>query len=76
MIFHQIINLNLREVKQLPILKHLSNLEIEVIQKNLLKPNHPCHNQRVERHVKLVTEASSQVFGIDRHDGPIWQKLK
>ena len=64
--FPQIINLNGREVKQPPAINHLSNSEIEVIQKNLLKPNHPCHNQHVERHVKLVTEASSQVCGIDR----------
>ena len=69
--FHQIVNLNEREVKQLPTIKHLSNLEIEVPELN-----HPCHNQHVERLGKLITEASSQVCGIDCHDGLIGKKLK
>ena len=34
------------------------------------------HTVKLERHVKLVTEASSQVCGIDRRDGLIRQKLK
>jgi len=39
----------------------------------LTKPlvlQHPCHNQAVERHVKLVTEAASVVTG-PLGDGPI-----
>lgn len=74
--FHQIVNLNGKEVKQPPAIKQLSDLEIEGIRKDPLKLNHPCHNQAVERHVKLVTEASSQVCGFDRRDGLIRQKLK
>ena len=38
--------------------------------------HHPCHNQSVERHVKLVTEASAQVEGFARRDGIIRQKIK
>jgi len=37
---------------------------------------HPCHNKSVERHVKLVTEASAQVAGLERRDGIIRQKIK
>ena len=70
------VNLIGREVNQPPAIKHHSDSEIEVIQKYPLKLNHPRHNQHVERHVKLFTEASSQVCGIDCHDGLIWQKLK
>ena len=43
---------------------------------NLLKLDHPCHNQAVERHVKVVTEASGQVVGYEKRDGLIRQKLK
>ena len=63
-------------MNQPPAIKRHSDSEIEVIRKYPLKLNHPCHNQHVERHVKLVTEASSQVCGIDRRDGLIRQKLK
>ena len=73
--FHQMVNLNGREVNQPPAIKHHSDSEIEVIQKYPLKLNHPCHKQHVERHVKLVTEASSQVCGIDCRDGLTPQKL-
>ena len=69
------VNLNGREVNQPPSIKHHSDSKIEVIRKYPLKLNHPCHNQHVERHVKLVTEASSQVCGIDHRDGLIRQKL-
>ena len=62
--FYLIVNLNGREAKQLPAIKHLSDLEIEVIQKNPLKLNYPCHNQHVEKHVKLVTEALSQCVAL------------
>ena len=35
-----------------------------------------CHNQAVERHVKLVTEASASVSSFERRDGLIRQKIK
>ena len=34
------------------------------------------HNQCVERHVKMVTEAAAQVEGFERRDGLIRQKIK
>ena len=37
---------------------------------------HPCHNKRVEYHVKLVTEASASVAGNDiNRDGMICQRI-
>ena len=36
----------------------------------------PCHNQVVERHIKLVSKASSKVIGFQKRDGLIWQKIK
>ena len=74
--FYQIVDLNGREVKKPPAIKHLSDSKIGVSRKNLLKLSHPCHNQHVERHVKLVTEALSQVCGINYRDKLIRQKLK
>ena len=73
--FHQMVNLNGVEVNQPPAINHHRDSEIEVIRKYPLKLNYPCHNQHVERRVKLVTEVSSQVCGIDRRDGLIRQKL-
>ena len=37
---------------------------------------HPCHNQVVERHIRVVSDAASKVCGHNRRDGHIRQKLK
>lgn len=39
-------------------------------------PKLPCHTQSVERHIKLVTEASSSVCGQSNREGFIQNKLK
>ena len=54
----------------------LTDTEVEKCLKKSLVLHHPCHNQSVERHVKLVAEASAQVAGFDRQDGVIRQKIK
>lgn len=41
--------------------------------KNML--SFPCHSQAVERHVKLVTEAASNVAGVERQTGYIRSKI-
>ena len=61
---------------QPPAIEHLTDTEIEQCRARPLKLDHPCHNQSVERHVKLVTEASAQVEGFARRDGMIQQKIK
>ena len=45
--------------------------KLEDIRESPLKFAHPCHNQAVERHVKLVTEACSSVVGFESRDGLI-----
>lgn len=39
-------------------------------------PLFPCHSQAVERHVRLVSEASSLVFGAKERDGLIRSRIK
>ena len=61
--------------QQPPAIRHLSDSEIEDCRMKPLILHHPCHNQTVERHVKLVTEASAQVTGFERRDRLIRQKI-
>lgn len=37
---------------------------------------YPCHTQAVERHIKLVTEASAAVCGMEKRDGFIRVRLE
>ena len=62
--------------QQPPAIRHLSDSEIEDCRMKPLILHHPCHNQTVERHVKLVTEASAQVTGFERRNGLIRQKIR
>ena len=61
---------------ELPALKHLLNKEIEAFQQHKLNLEHTCHNQAVERHIKLVSEASAAAAGFKSRDGPIRQKIR
>ena len=61
---------------QPPAIGHLTYVDIEQCRVRPLTLHHSCHNQSVERHVKLVTEASAQVEGFARRDGIICQKIK
>lgn len=67
-------------VTEPPVIKFLSDEVIsEVITSgdcsNINFPRFPCHTQSVERCVKLVTEASSEVFGMQRRDGLIRSRI-
>ena len=62
--------------QQPPAIRHLSDSEIEDCRMKPLILHHPCHNQTVERHVKLVTEALAQVTGFESRDGLIRQKIR
>ena len=59
-----------------PIIKDLSRDELEKIREVLLTLRHPYHNQCVERHIKVITDASSRVVGKERRDGIIRLTLK
>ena len=61
--YHSLSRLSLKDVHEPPALKHLLNKEIEAFQQHKLNLEHPCHNQAVERHIKLVFEASAAVTG-------------
>jgi len=41
-----------------PAIRHLSENDLQNIRTRKLEMSHPCHNQGVERHIKLVTEAA------------------
>ena len=70
------VNLDDSDFRQPPAINNLSSSEIASIADSPLKLDRPCHNQAVERHVKIVTEESGQVVGYERRDGLIRQKLK
>ncbi|KAB7505002.1 hypothetical protein Anas_12575, partial [Armadillidium nasatum] len=59
-----------------PILNAMSEAEIKNLIYNPLELRHDCHSQNVERHIKLVTEASLAVVGHDRRDGLIRNKIR
>ena len=60
-----------------PLIQKMTNNEIEdIIDIPLHLPPYMCHNQPVERAVKVVTEASRNVCGEDNRDGFIRQRLK
>ena len=75
-VYYFLSNLSLKGMNKPPALKHLLNKEIEAFQQHKLNLQHPCHNQAVEKHVKLVSEASAAVVGFKNRDGLIRQKIQ
>ena len=59
-----------------PVLEHFNNHFIKSLEQIPLKLQFECHNQSIERHVKAVTEATGAVYGHDRKDGHIRNKIK
>ena len=74
--YYKLVNLNLEESYEPLAIRNLSNMEIERIAMQKLALSHPCHNQAVEQHIKIVTEVSASVSRFERHDGSIRQKIK
>jgi hypothetical protein len=59
-----------------PLTKKLSDAELkECVETPFTVPDYPCHTQMVERGVKMVTKASTMVFGEKERDGYIRQKI-
>ena len=73
--YHEMVNINASNVFEPPLLQHLTDDDIESI-RSPVKFLHPCHNQAVEWHTKLVSEASLSVCGFTKGDGIICQKLR
>ena len=74
--YHKLINLNEHDVKEPPAKKQHNDLEIEKIKEKPLFFKHPCHNQAVKIHIKVITKASMSVVRFQRHGGIARQKLR
>ena len=69
------VNLNIPGIHK-PLVTKFSNEEINELRLQPIKLDHPCHNQVVEQHMKLVTEASGSAAGHERRDGMIRQRIQ
>ena len=74
--YYNLIDLDNVVLTEPPVLARYKDEEVGSFRDQKLVLKHPCNNQAVERHVKVVSEASSKVVGPDRRDGLIRQKLK
>ena len=68
--YHKMINLS-SSVTEPPIIKELSRDQLEKNRKVLLTLKRSYRNQCVERHVKVIMDASSRVVGEERGNGTI-----
>lgn len=59
-----------------PLTMDMSDDELDKIVDKQFAVNIPCHSQGVERCVKMVSEASKAVYGVDARDGYIRTVLK
>jgi len=60
--FYELTNLDsIKDISQPPAMMDLDDTSIAQMLTKPLVLQHPCHNQAVERHIKLVTEATSVV---------------
>ena len=74
--YYSLFSLSLKDMHEPPALKHLLNKEIKAFQQHKLSWEHPSHNQTVERHIALVSEASAAVAEFKNRDGLIRQKIR
>ena len=75
--FYELTNLDsIKDISQQPAVMDLDDTSNAQMLTKPLVLQHPCHNQAVERHVKLVTEAASVVTGHEKRDGMIRQKIQ
>ena len=60
-----------------PLTKMLSGDEVRAFEENPFQvPKYPCHTQAVERAIRLVSEASASVIGLEARDGFICQRIQ
>jgi hypothetical protein len=59
-----------------PLTRQLSTEELEEITNEALNVPIPCHSQGVERCIRMVTEASNAVCGLDARDSYIRAVVK
>ena len=70
------VNMNFPEIHEPSATKQFSYEKINKLPLQPLQADHPCHNQAVEQHVKLVTEASTLTAGHESHDGMIRHRIQ
>ena len=68
--YYKLSNLSLA-ITEPPITKKMSREELEKIRELPYEVEHPYHNQCVERHIKVITDASSRVVGKEKRNGII-----
>ena len=68
------VDINSLNVSDPPLLKPLSDVENENLRRTSLKFQHPCHNQIVKKHIKVVSESNLSVCGFQKRDEIIQQK--
>ena len=74
--YYELFEIDKECITEPPAIRHLSIVEIQGIRSIPLTLAHPCHNQAVERHVKLVSQASSMATTFERRDGMIRQQIR
>ena len=72
--YQELVNVALSD--EPPVTKNLSENELHNVRNQPFIFKQPSHKQVVERHIKLVSEASSKVIGFQKRDGLIRQKIK
>lgn len=74
--YYKLVDMDIANITEPPIIMSYTDAEVRGFRDQKLVLKHPCHNQAVERHIKVVSESSSKVVGNWRRDGLIRQKLK
>jgi hypothetical protein len=59
-----------------PLTRNLKDAEVNWIMETPLLFKHPCHNQAVERHIRLVSKAARTVTNFERRNGLIRQRIR
>ena len=73
--FHKMVSLNLSDITDTPATQMLSDESINGLRVEPLILHHPCHNQSIKQHVKLVTEISAAAATFEKCNGIIRQKF-
>ena len=74
--YYKMSTLSTATKRELPAIKDKSTFAIKAFAENKFLLMHSCHNQAVERHVKLVTEAANTAKGFSRRDRISRQQIK
>ena len=64
------------KITEPPAITYLNEENLTKVKTSRLKFMHACHNRAVERLVKIVCEAASQVTSFEKRDGFIRRKIR